>query len=134
MQSNELNILQNDDPNPEPALPRPIRIGLLTCLVSALGVYVIAHSLISRLHVWWMEALVYALIPLSATFIVLYRSRWRREISGTARTSRLLLLSCAIAGGEVIAAFAAAAIILCMGLLCMALVAFCANAFTGGNH
>ncbi|HEY3762222.1 MAG TPA: hypothetical protein VGN23_10800 [Verrucomicrobiae bacterium] len=109
-------------------------MGSLACLISALGFYAAAHFFISRLQVWWMEALIYTLVPASATFIVLYRSCWHKEITGAARTFRLLLLSCAITGGEAIAVSAAAVLMLCMALFFMFLLAFGAIALSGGNH
>jgi hypothetical protein len=134
MHSSNLDLIDEVEERPANPLSRILRIGSLTCLVSALAFYEVAHAFVSRLQVWWMEAIIYAVVPLSVTFVVLYRSCWHREITGAARTSRLLLLSCAIVGGEVIAVFIAAVLMLCMGLLCMFLVAFSANALSGGNH
>lgn len=134
MHSNDLDMISEGEQRPESPLSRILRIGSLACFVSAMGFYGVAHFFVSRLQVWWMEALIYTLVPLSVTFVVLYRSCWHREISGAQRTSRLLALSCAIVGGEVIALLLAAAALFCMGLLCMFLVAFCGNAFSGGNH
>jgi hypothetical protein len=134
MHSSNLDLIDEGEERPAYPLPRILRIGSLACLVSALAFYGVAHSFVSRLQVWWMEALIFVLVPLSVTFVVLYRSCWHPDITGASRTSRLLLLSCAIVGGEAIAVFIAAVILLCLGLLCMFLVAFSANALSGGNH
>jgi cytochrome bd-type quinol oxidase subunit 2 len=80
-------------------LPRVIVIALLACLVSLLFIYWAARPVVERLEVWWVEWLVYALIPIAVTFIILYCSSWHREITGAARTCSLLLLSCVILGG-----------------------------------
>ncbi|HEY1663985.1 MAG TPA: hypothetical protein VGI03_16320 [Verrucomicrobiae bacterium] len=134
MHTNELQIMEESGPNPEVRIPRAIRLGLLTCCASALGSYEVSHIWVSRLQVWWMEGLGYALLPLSMTFIVLYRSCWRREITGAPRVSYLLLYSCIILGSEILATMLAVVLIFGAVLLCLSLVAFCANAFSGGNH
>lgn len=75
----------------------------VACFVALVTVYWAAHPVVSRLGVWWAEALVYAAIPITATFTILYRSRWHREVAGGKRTGSLLLISCAIFGGVLLA-------------------------------
>jgi hypothetical protein len=104
--------MEGTEPESEIMSSRAIRLGSLACLISALVFWGIAHALVSRMQVWWMEALVYSLVPISVTFIILYRSCWRREITGAARTLRLLAFSCLIATGEVVAGTMALALML----------------------
>jgi hypothetical protein len=83
--------------------PRGVGLALLACAVSFMFVYWAARPVVERLEVWWGELLVYALIPMAVTFIVLYRGSWHREITGARRTCSVLLLSCAILGGFLLA-------------------------------
>jgi hypothetical protein len=98
-------------------------IASIACFVSLMIIYWVASPAVKLLEVRWVELLAYAIIPLSVTFIILYRSCWHREITGAARTCSLLLLSCVILSCE----FIAIGIMLCIGL-------FCFNAISGGNH
>jgi hypothetical protein len=104
-------------------LQQVIVIASIVCFVSWFTFYWFARPLMELLEVRWMEWMVYACIPVTVTFIYLHRSGWHLEITGVARTWSLLLLSCLIFGGEMIAA----PILIC-------LAAFCVNATTGGNH
>src|SRR5471030_986305 len=78
----------------------PISVASLACFFSLLGIYLITRPAVTLLgKIWWAELLVYAIIliiPLSLTFIILYRSEWHPKITGAARTCSLLLLSCFI--------------------------------------
>ena len=74
----------------------PVGVALFTCLVCIGFIFWAVRPVVTLLGVWWAELLVCALIPISVTFIILYRSSWHREITGAARTSLLLLLSCVI--------------------------------------
>jgi hypothetical protein len=74
----------------------PVGIALIACIVCSVLIFWAAGPVVVSLHVWWAELLVYALIPILVTFIILYRSDWHQEITGAARTSLLLLLSCII--------------------------------------
>jgi len=110
-------------PEVQSPLQRNIAIASIACFVSLIFIYWVASPAVELFEVRWVEFLVYAIIPISVTFIFLYRSCWHREITGAARTCSLLLLSCIILGGELIA----------IGfMLCM--VMFCLNAISGGNH
>jgi hypothetical protein len=60
--------------------------------------YWVAGRAVELLEVRWIEWLVYAIIPISVTFIILYRSCWNPEIKGVTQTCSLLLLSCIILG------------------------------------
>jgi hypothetical protein len=108
---------------------RAIIIASSVCFASSICFYWIARPAVSQLQVLWMELLVYAIIPISVTFIVLYRSYWHREITGVARTCSLLLLSCIILAGEIIAIV----ILLCLLAIFIGLLVFCVNAFNGQN-
>jgi hypothetical protein len=71
----------------------------------------------------WAKFLVYAIVQISVTFIILYRSCWHSEITGAARTFVLFLLSWIILVG----------VSLAIGvMLCLAW--FCLNAVSGGFH
>ena len=67
--------------------------------------------------------LVYALLPLSVTFIILYRSCWHQELSKAKRAMSSLLISCVILGG----------VLLVSGVM-FYVTLFCFNAASGGNH
>jgi hypothetical protein len=85
--------------------------------------YWVEKPVVELLEDRWADFLVSAIIPISATFIILYRSCWHREITGVARTCVLLLLSWVILVG----------VLFSIGLmLCMAW--FCLNAVSGGFH
>jgi len=59
-------------------------------------VYAVARPAIHMIHIGWVELLAYALVPISATMTIFYRSGAERELSGLARFGCLLLISCAI--------------------------------------
>jgi len=81
----------------------PVAISAFACFVSWVFIYWVARPVVSLLQVWWAELLVYALIPILLAFIIQYRSCWHREITGAARTLFLILSSCMIFGGVLIA-------------------------------
>ena len=90
--------MDNDEPPPEP----PFGVAIFVTAVSWIIIYWAAKNAVERLGVWWAECLVYAVVPITATFIFLYRSRWRRELVGAARTLFTILLSCQIYLGVLI--------------------------------
>ena len=93
------------DENEQPQRTQsPVGVCLLVCFVSLAVFYLLARPVVSRLHVWWAELLIYALVPTLVTFIMLYRSSWHREITGAARTLSVVLVSCIILGGALLAA------------------------------
>src|SRR5690348_16386638 len=102
---NDDDQMLEDQQKPEEQHPvrRVMASAATVCFITAIGFYLLAGWEVSRLQVWWAELLVYAIAPTAVTFIVLYRSGWHREITGAARTGSVLLLSCAILGGEMIA-------------------------------
>jgi hypothetical protein len=116
-----------NDNEQSPEVQSPIQRDFITasiaCFASLIFIYWVASPAVKLLEVRWIELLVYSSIPISVTFIILYRSCWHREITGAARTFCLLLLSGIIFGGEVIAT----GIIFCIAM-------FCLNAMQGGNH
>ncbi len=75
----------------------------VVCFVALALVYWAARPVVERLGVWWAKGLVYAIIPVTVTFVILYRSGWRRETPGRARIGSLLLLACVIFGGVMLA-------------------------------
>jgi hypothetical protein len=104
-------------------LQRDMVIAAIACFVSLLVFYSVARPAVELLEVFWEELLAYAVIPMSVTFIVLYRSCWHREIARMARAGFLFLLSGGIFVGVLFA----------IGLM-LSLLWFCFNAVSGGNH
>jgi uncharacterized RDD family membrane protein YckC len=126
------SVMDENEQTPEVQSPlqRDILIASIASLVSLAIIYFAARPVVSLLQVWWMELLVYAIIPISVAFILLYRSCWHREITGAARTCSLLVISCIILGGDLIAIGA----LFCMALSFFCMIAFCVNGVSGGNH
>lgn len=120
-----LSIMDDHNPIPEDQSPsqRAVITASLAGLAALMFFYWVARPAVQLLEIRWAELLVYAIIPVSVTFTILYRSYWHREITGAARTCSLLLLSGIILGGEVIATGF---------MFCLAM--FCLNAIQGGNH
>lgn len=100
-------------------LQRDMVIASIACFVSLLAIYSVARPAVELLEIFWEELLAYAVIPISVTFIILYRSCWHREIIGLARTCSLLLLSSLILFG----------VMLAIGVL-LCVLWFCLNALT----
>ncbi len=117
-------------PEVQSPLRRDIVIASTASFVSLIIFYCAAKPAVSQLQGWWVELLVYAIIPISVAFIILYRSCWHREITGAARTCSLLLISCMILGGDLIAIGA----LLCMAVSFICMIAFCMSGISGGNH
>jgi hypothetical protein len=88
---------------PPPEASSPVGLALFACVASFGLVVLLARPWVALLSIWWIELWVYSLIPVALTFIILYRSTWCPEITGVARTCSLLLLSCAILGGIILA-------------------------------
>ena len=109
---------------------RVIVIASLACFVSLMFLYCAARPAVSPLHVWWVELLACAIIPISVTYMVLYRSCWHREIAGITRACSVLRLSCFILGGELLAV----GILLCIAVFCICMTAAGLTAISGGNH
>ena len=84
-------------------VPRVMTIAFVSCLSALVLVYWLARPVVARLGVWWAEVLVYAIIPVALTFAILHRSCWHQEMAGRARAGSLLLISCAIFGGALLA-------------------------------
>jgi len=82
----------------------PVGVCLLACFVSLALAYLAARPVVSRLHVWWAELLIYLFAPTLVTFITLYRSGWHRELTGAARTLSVILFSGVIMGGALLLA------------------------------
>jgi hypothetical protein len=116
-----LSVVNNNNQTQEVQSPLQLAniIASLTCFASLLGSYWFEKPLVEMLDDPWAEFLVYATIPISVTFIILYRSCWHPEIIGLARTSSLLLLSCLILVG----------VILAIGIL-HCVIWFCSTALT----
>jgi hypothetical protein len=90
----------NDQPS---EIQSPVGLSAFVCFVALAFIYWVARPAVKLLEVGWAELLVYAIIPISVTFITLYRSCWHREVTGAARTLSLIFLSCLIFGGVLVA-------------------------------
>jgi hypothetical protein len=88
------------DQPPEFQFPfsRAIGVASFVCFVSLILVYWIARPAVRLIEVRWVGWLAYALLPVTVTFITLYRSSWHPEMRGAARTGSVLLVSCVILG------------------------------------
>jgi hypothetical protein len=95
------SVLNESEPPSE--VQSPIVIAWFVCFVCFVFIIWAARPAVRLLGIWWIELSIYVLIPITATFIVLYRSCWHREITGVARTCSLLPLSCAIFGSVLFA-------------------------------
>jgi len=92
----------------------PITFSSFACAACLFLCNWIARPIASQLAVGWtLFFLLYAVIPISATFFILYRSCWHQKITGVARTVSLILLSCAIFLGVLIISM----IVLTLGLM-----------------
>ena len=111
-------------------LPRLVIIASVTCLISLILSYGAFNRLVANFQDWWAGLLVYAAFPVFLTFFVLYRSRWHSEITGAPRTCSMLLLSCAILAGDIVAV----GVMVCLAILFIGFFGFGFNAFSGGNH
>ena len=85
-----------------PVVDSPFGIAIFACIISSIFIHWIARPVVARLEVWWAELLAYALIPITATFFILYRSCWHQEMTRTMRALSLILLSCTIFGEALI--------------------------------
>lgn len=95
------DVIRNSDQQPSGfqfPLPRSVAVASLACLLSLMVVYWIAKPVVAQLEVWWMELLVYSVVPVSLTFVILYYSNWHQEQTGAVRTCSVLALSCLILG------------------------------------
>ena len=119
--------MAENEPTPEVQNPlqRVIAIASIASFVSLISTFLAARWVVSQLQGWWVQLLVYAIIPISVAYIILYRSCWHREIRGAARTCSLLLVSCVILVGDIIVVGA----VLCAAVIFICLIAFCVNAF-----
>jgi hypothetical protein len=82
----------NTDEQPSKPQP-PYVIAVIASMASLAIVHLVFKSAIAWLEVWWAELFVYALIPISVIFFILYRSCWHRELTGALRTLSLVGLS-----------------------------------------
>jgi hypothetical protein len=95
---------ENEQPlETQSPLQRVIVVASIACFAALGCVYWVATPAVKLLGTWWVELLAYAIIPISVTFAILYRSCWHREITGPARTCSLLLLSLLIFAGVLLA-------------------------------
>jgi hypothetical protein len=101
----------------------PITFASVVCFLSLIFVYCVARNAIELIQIRWAEFLVYAIIPISVTFIILNRSCGHPEITGAARMVPLLLRSC----------FIFVVVLLVIGaMLCLGFVLF--RSFTDGFY
>jgi hypothetical protein len=69
----------------------PIGIAGLACFGCLAVVYLATRPVIGFLDRWGIQWLLYTLIPISAVFVILYRSSWHRELPTITRTLSMLL-------------------------------------------
>jgi len=79
------------EPQPPIAVSSPIGLAAFMCLAVFGLIYWATRPLVVRIGNGWIEFLVYALLPLAATFTLLYRSAWHREMAMVKRTSYLVV-------------------------------------------
>jgi hypothetical protein len=89
--------------NLQSPLQRVIVFAGIACFVSSLVFYWVARPVVEMLEARWTELVVYAIFPMAVTFIFLHRSFWRQEMTGAKRTCSLVLLSCLIFAGVLLA-------------------------------
>src|ERR1019366_9431443 len=97
----QLSVIMDDNEQTSVQSPseQAIVIASISCYVSLIFFYWAARRVVELLEDRWIELLVYTIIPITITFIILYRSCWHPEIAGAARTCSLLLFSYIILGG-----------------------------------
>ena len=97
-----METIESPSDSPKPVVNQPDSsglesspIGLATFLCLALFglIYGATRPLVTRIGIGWLEFLLYALLPLAATFTILYRSAWHREMAAVRRTGYLVLTS-----------------------------------------
>ena len=115
--------MNSNEPDPEEPSPlqRVFATASIVCFASLMIFYWVARPVIELLEVRWIECMVYSTIPITVTFIILYRSCWHQEIIGAARTCALLLLSGVVLGG----------VVSVMGIMLLVLM-FCSLWFSNG--
>ena len=91
----------------------PIGFSAWVCLACLALTYLVARPLVGLLDVGWTILAMYGVLPVSVTFIILYRGCWHREITGVPRTLSLIFLSFIVFAGDLIASI----ILLILGAL-----------------
>jgi hypothetical protein len=89
----------NQIPEIQPATEQAVIGASTVCFISLIIIYCLSERAVERLGILWIEFLLYGIIPVTATFLYLYRSCWHPKITGAARTCAVLLLSCIILVG-----------------------------------
>jgi hypothetical protein len=80
----------------------PVGAAAFVCLACVAFVSLSGRFWVARLGGRWTEFLVYALIPVSITFIILYRSCWHLDMARPVRVGCLMLFSFLILGGDML--------------------------------
>src|SRR5664279_4531428 len=78
-------------------------VASFACFLSLIVFYLVARPVVDLISISWVQLVVYAFLPLSVTFGILYRSCWHRGISAAKRACFLVWLSCVILGGVLLA-------------------------------
>jgi hypothetical protein len=78
--------MDDDEQTPEVQSPAEQAVigASIVCFISLIIMYCIAELALQGLGLFWAEFLPYGIIPISATFLCLYRSCWHPEITGAA--------------------------------------------------
>src|SRR6185437_999311 len=92
-------VSPDEIPSEEKCLSQRIMVttGIASFLILVLE-YSTIRTMVARIGDWWVEGLVYAVIPAAITFLILQRSCWHREVSPARRTCSLVATSSAIVG------------------------------------
>ena len=107
------SALNQNDPSAE--VQPPV---VMACLVCFISVVWLARPVVRLVGIGWIGLLIYALIPIAASFVILYRRYWHQEITGLARIRSMVLWSSAIFG---IVSFSVG---LMVAILCFFAIAF----------
>ena len=78
-----------NEPEPPITVSSPIGLAAFLCLAVFGLIYWATRPLVMRIGNGWVEFLAYALLPLAATFTILYRSAWHREMAAVKRAGYL---------------------------------------------
>lgn len=87
-----------------PQAQSPFAAAAAASLASFASIYWLDGPEVAALRIWWVEGFVYAFVPTLLAFIILYRSAWHQEMTRTARTFLVAVLSCLIFPGALLAA------------------------------
>jgi hypothetical protein len=83
-----LGSMDHDEQPSQTEPPTGIAFGV--CIILFSLIYILTKQEFSQLENWWVKMFISLFIPNSLSFLILYRSSWRREMSRMARTLFLI--------------------------------------------